>query len=175
MSKRKTHEEYVAQVADINPDIEVIGTYIANNKKVLHRCKIDGTEWMADPHHILSGQGCPLCSMSRGEKEVREYLIKHNILFTPQYTFDQCKNKKSLPFDFYLPDYNICIEYDGIQHFEPIERFGGIEKFTEQQHNDLIKTNFCKNNNIKLLRIRYDEDIDVKLNELFKLIAIQNY
>lgn len=164
-NKRKTQQEYIFDVKNIDSNIEVIGTYVNAKTKILHRCKIDGIEWMADPHHILFGQGCPLCNMSRGEKEVRDYLIENNVIFIPQYTFDECKNKKLLPFDFYLPDYNACVEYDGIQHFKPIERFGGIEKFVEQQHNDLIKTNFCENNNIKLLRIRYDEDVDIKLNE----------
>lgn len=163
-NKRKTHQEYVADVKNIDSNIEVIETYINAKTKILHKCKIDGTEWMMDPHHILIGRGCPLCNISRGEKEIRDYLIGHNITFIPQYTFDKCKNKKLLPFDFYLPDYNACIEYDGVQHFEPIERFGGIEKFVEQQHNDLIKTSFCESNNINLLRIRYNEDINIKLD-----------
>jgi hypothetical protein len=53
----------------------------------------------------------------------------------------------------------MCIEYDGRQHFEPAECFGGEEGFIETQQNDLIKNNYCKKNNITLLRIRYDENI----------------
>lgn len=62
MGRRKTHEEYVAQVAEINPNIEVIGQYVNANVKILHRCKIDDQEWMATPDHILHGTSCPYCS-----------------------------------------------------------------------------------------------------------------
>lgn len=62
MSRRKTHDEYVAQVADVNPNIEVIGKYINAKVKILHRCKIDNQEWMASPDHILHGTSCPYCS-----------------------------------------------------------------------------------------------------------------
>ena len=65
-----------------------------------------------------------------------------------------------MPFDFYLPDYNMCIEYDGIQHFEPTECFGGEKRFLETQQNDLIKTRYCEQNDIILLRIRYNENIN---------------
>lgn len=60
-------------------------------------------------------------------------------------------------FDFYLPDHNTCIEYDGIQHFKIIEYFGGRSGFMKQKHRDKIKNNYCKENNIKLLRISYND------------------
>lgn len=156
----KTQERYIQEVAEINPDIEVIGQYINNNTPILHRCRIDGSDFLAYPHNILNGQGCPVCKESRGEKDVRHYLQKHKIKFEPQYKFKDCKRKRCLPFDFYLPDYNMCIEYDGRQHFEPAECFGGVESFIETQQNDLIKNKYCEDNNIILLRIRYDENIN---------------
>lgn len=61
MAKRKTQEEYIAEVSMINPNVEVLGQYIDSNTKILHRCKIDGYEWNAYPTHILSGHGCPVC------------------------------------------------------------------------------------------------------------------
>lgn len=77
--------------------------------------------------------------------------------------FLDCCNIKPLPFDFYLPEYNVCIEYDGIQHFEPT-RFNkkmtieeANDNFIQQKFRDEIKNNYCKNNNIKLLRIPYTE------------------
>lgn len=68
--------------------------------------------------------------------------------------FDGCKNQKKLPFDFYLNDFNIIIEYDGIQHFKP--SFNEKE-FKNIKVNDEIKNKFCKDNNIKLIRIPYWE------------------
>lgn len=59
---KKTQEEYVAQVVEVNPNIEVIGAYINSNKPILHRCRIDGYQWNAYPTHILAGHGCPVCT-----------------------------------------------------------------------------------------------------------------
>ena len=75
--------------------------------------------------------------------------------------------KKMLPFDFYLTDYNACIEYDGEQHYNPIVFFGGEEKLEKTIYRDKIKTDYCLANNIKLLRIRYDDDITKSLENFF--------
>ena len=61
MSKKKTHEEYVKQVYEVNKNIDVIGTYVDSKTKVKHRCKIDGHKWFALPGNILSGHGCSEC------------------------------------------------------------------------------------------------------------------
>lgn len=105
-------------------------------------------------HGIITGNHNYL---SFGEQKTKESLIALNINFIQEYKFSDCKNKKPLPFDFYLPDYNICIECDGIQHFKPIKYYGGEEKFIQRQQNDKIKTQYCKNNNIKLIRIPYQD------------------
>jgi very-short-patch-repair endonuclease len=83
--------------------------------------------------------------------------------------FKNCKNKKQLFFDFFLPDFNCCIEYDGIQHFEIVEFFGGEKSFNERLINDNIKNDFCEENNISLLRISYKDNI----NEILEKIIIE--
>lgn len=173
--KKRTHEEYVAEVKNINQNIEVIGIYSGVHTPILHKCIIDGNEWMASPSNILHGKGCPLCNDSKGEKEIQKYLTNKNISFIPQYRFKDCRNKNPLPFDFYLDDYNVCIEYDGIQHFEPRNLFGGIVAFEDIKKHDTIKTNYCLANNIKLLRIRYDEDVIIVLDNFFNHLITQNY
>ena len=72
---------------------------------------------------------CKYCSNknSKGEERIETFLENNNFHYKVHYRFDDCKCKNPLPFDFYLPKYNICIEYDGIQHFEPID-FAGKEK-----------------------------------------------
>lgn len=167
VANRKTHEEYVSEVAIINPTIEVIGQYNGTHMKILHKCLIDGAEWMATPHDILEGKGCPTCNMSCGENIVRNYLIQNKIKFSYNYTFDDCRNIKPLPFDFYLPEYNVCIEYDGEQHFKPIDVFGGAKEFYERISRDKIKTDYCMNHNITLLRIPYDQDVKLILDDYF--------
>ena len=66
-----------------------------------------------------------------------------------------CKDVNKLRFDFYLPEYNTCIEFDGLQHFKPIERFGGVEYFEDIKKKDKIKNEFCFDNKIELIRISY--------------------
>lgn len=163
--RTKTHEEFLYNVGNATNDIDVIGTYVNANTPILCRCKICGREWSPLPSNILSGHGCPQCCLSFGEKAVSLYFKNNDIWYESQKTFDGCRNKKMLPFDFYIPEYCMCIEYDGLQHFEPIDFFGGEEGFKQRKINDNIKTEFCKQNNIQLLRIRYDEDIESVLDE----------
>ena len=106
---------------------------------------------------------------SIGERMISEYMNLNNINFERQKKFKNCRHKKRLSFDFYLPDSNICIEYNGIQHYEPVEHFGGQDRFKNQLLHDNIKREYCENNNIKLIIIiRYDEDIDEKLTQCLK-------
>ncbi len=113
----------------------------------------------------LRGNGCARCFESVGELSISEFLIKNNIKFIPQKKFKNCKSRmqnKLLPFDFYIPEFNFCIEYDGEQHYTPV-RFRGISiekaihSFGRTQENDKIKTQYCLDNNIGLLRIPYTE------------------
>lgn len=168
----KSHEQYVKDVANINADIEVIGEYISSRAPILHRCKIDGCVWMVRPHNILSGKGCPHCKESQGEKQIRVWLNDRNIEYKYQYPFEDCKDKKMLPFDFYLPTLNLCIEYDGVQHFEPIDFAGrgdewALSQLKMTQLHDKIKTNYCQDNNIALLRIPYFANIKEELEKFF--------
>lgn len=104
---------------------------------------------------ISNGVRCSCKSESKGELEVERILNIFNIEYIPQYKFYNCKNKRSLPFDFYLPKYNTCIEYQGRQHYESVEIFGGEKQLLIQKNNDNIKREYCKNNNIKLVEIPY--------------------
>jgi hypothetical protein len=99
---------------------------------------------------------CYSCSRkeSEGERDIRNFLELHNVEFVQEKRFVDCRDTKPLPFDFYLPNYNLCIEFDGGQHFEP--KFGE-EKFKITQKHDNIKNQYCIDNNISLLRIPYWE------------------
>jgi len=125
-------------------------------------CLKHGEFLQAPKDHINQKQGCPSCRESKGEREISNILNELKITFHRQYKFEDCFSKRPLPFDFYLPTKNICIEFDGIQHFKPISKFGGLEGFSYISHNDAIKNKFCKENNIKLLRISYKEKNKIK-------------
>lgn len=106
--------------------------------------------------------GCPHCRESKGEKEIRRILIENDIEFIKEYRIKDCKFKTSLPFDFYLPKLNIFIEYDGEYHYQIIDFFGGLDKFISRKINDTIKTEYCKRNDIKLIRIPYWEKNNIE-------------
>ena len=136
--------------------------YITSHIKIDINCEKHGV-FKQTPHNHLKGHGCPACNQSKGEEKVSEFLKSKNIIFLPQHRFKDCVDKIPLPFDFYLPDYNTCIEFNGIQHYKPKEYFGGEDGFKNQQKKDKIKSQYCKEKNITLLIIKYNEKIDKKL------------
>lgn len=164
----KPHEQYIVEIDAINPDIEVLEKYINSHTPILHRCKKDGYTWKIEPANILSGQGCPQCQESAGERKVRQWLEKNNIEYIYQKKFKDCRDKKELLFDFYLNKYNSCIEFDGRQHFEPVDFSGKGEEWAQKvffttKRRDEIKDQYCKDNNIHLLRIPYYKNVEEEL------------
>jgi hypothetical protein len=131
--------------------------YVNSQTKIKIICYEHGIFKMK-PNNHLSGQCCPQCrNKSFGEKYINDWLIKHSIEFERQKCFDNCKNIKQLKFDFWIPNKNILIEYDGKQHYEPIKYMGGENGFKSVRINDKIKTEYASNNNFILLRIPYIE------------------
>jgi very-short-patch-repair endonuclease len=130
--------------------------YIDSITKVIIVCKKHG-KFEQTPSHHLSGTGCPTCKLSHGERLLSQILNSFNISYIQQKQFDGCKNIRNLKFDFYIPEHNLCIEYDGIQHFEVSNFFGGEEAFKARQYKDSIKNRYCEENKIDLLRIPYNE------------------
>lgn len=131
--------------------------------KVKIICKKHG-EFSQKPNAHLIGNGCPSCKESKGELLIFKFLEENKIQYNRQKTFKGCKYKSLLFFDFYIPSMNLCIEYDGEFHYLPI--FG--EKYlSETIKRDIIKNQYCLNNNIDLLRISY-RDVD-NISEILKL------
>lgn len=130
--------------------------YNGYNKQIIITCPVHG-DFYQNPFYHLDGCGCSQCTvfLSKGELYIKKFLEDNDIYFLQQKRFDDCKNTYTLPFDFYIPHKNTCIEYDGEQHFSPIEYFGGDEIFERQVQNDNIKNEYCNKHNIQLLRIRY--------------------
>ncbi len=144
--------------------------YLNNKLKVLICCKKHGN-FSQSPSHHLHGSGCPTCKDSKGEKYIKKILKEKNINFESQKSFYDCINpitKRKLPFDFYLTNLNTCIEYDGQQHFEEW-RMSDINlaknKLNGIKFRDNIKTEYCLKKDIKLLRIKFDENPLVIINK----------
>ena len=121
-------------------------------------------------HNHLRGEGCPKCNRSKGENKVINFLISKNINYIEQYriNIDKGINPSGYAFiDFYLPEYNIFIEYNGQQHYIAKDKFGGEIRFQQQLKRDQFVRDYCKNNQIKLIEIMYNENVNDKLiNEL---------
>ena len=131
--------------------------YKNNNSKIDIECVRHGS-FSQYVKHLLGGVvGCRSCieKTSKGELKIIDYLERNDIIFHREKTFEGLIYVTSLRFDFYLPKYNVCIEYDGEQHFKPIKHFGGDEMFKIIVERDTIKNEYCLINKIPLLRISY--------------------
>ncbi len=143
--------------------------YKSNQKtKVPIICPKHGLFWQKGFDH-LQGNGCPICKSSHGERLIAQFLIKYNIKFEHQKVFKELYNSKTrryLPLDFYLPDYNLIIEFNGRQHYELIDNAFGSSKadrdFERLQYNDNLKKEFAKRNNIDFLVIKYNQKKEIE-------------
>jgi len=160
MSKtlRKPVIEFINKCNEIHNNIydytEVVYNKLSDKIKII--CKEHGYFYQRAFSH-QQGFGCSKCNKSKGEKGIENFLNKNNIIFEYNKHFETCRNINTLPFDFYIPSMNICIEFDGIQHYESIPYFGGTDKLIYQRKLDNIKNNWCLKNNITLLRIKYKD------------------
>lgn len=125
-------------------------------------------------HNIYQNGGakCPKCinKESIGSETITKWLDEKGFYYIKEYRFSDCRNIRPLPFDFYLPDHDICIEYDGEQHFRPVRHLGGKDHYDKTVKNDKIKNDYCRDNNIELIRISYYENKNISniLEEYFK-------
>ena len=147
--------------------------YINQRSKVMIICTKCNNSFLMTCDNFIRGHGCPFCNVSSGETTISIWLRQHNIEFKSQKTFEGCKNKELLKFDFYIPSENMCIEYDGIGHFEKVNWSGKYtnkqleENLKDTKYRDDIKNKFCKNNGIKLIRINYKQNLIKELCKLF--------
>lgn len=132
-------------------------------KRTLYSCTCDcgTTGIIVQANHLKNGKtkSCG-CLKSYPEEQIATLLTNNKILFEREKKFSDLKYKNKLRFDFYLPDMNLVIEYNGKQHYEFIDYYGDEEDFKIAQLRDRIKQEYCTKNSINYLVIRYDEDIE---------------
>ena len=142
---------------------------------------IEFTDYVTPNEAVESGeidanyfQHLPYMDSFNKEKDVISDFDKYNLKYTPQKTFEDCRDINKLPFDAFLEDYNIAIEYDGEGHYYPIPRYKGDDgtySFERAKLHDKIKNKYCENNSIKLIRIPYWEQNNIEeylISELSK-------
>lgn len=170
-NRKTTVGEFIRKSIIIHKDINGNDKYDYSNvvyvnmyTKVDIICEKHGL-FKQTPTKHLCGQGCPCCKNSKGEDKINSFLKENKILFETQKTFYDCINTKTgrlLKFDFYLPDYNLCVEFDGSQHYEPFRFSKNKEKnnlrLQEIQFRDNIKNEYMLSSSDKsLFRIPYNK------------------
>lgn len=226
IKNKKSHEQFIKEVNELHPEIEILGKYKGSHAKILVRCKIDGHEWSpastsllqknmhgcpkcsakatseritlsheefmerfskcgnnyisiigkyitadeyincycnicnkpfkSTPSRLLGGAGCTICKASKGEKRVMSFLDTNNIRYDFQVKYDGLigVGYGLLSYDFYLPTYNLLIEYQGLFH-DGSGRDYTKENLEVQQEHDKRKREYASKQNIKLLEIWY--------------------
>lgn len=173
-NKRKTKEEFQRDLNRLYGDkYEVLGEYVNNKTKIkifCHNKNANGQEhgiFYIKPNDLICGHGCKRCVHSKLEEEIEKILIENNIQYETQKIFKDWLGEQRL--DFYLPYYNVAIECQGRQHFEPVD-FGGngkdwaVENFEKIKKLDQKKFELCKNNGII---IYYFSDKDYECENLY--------
>lgn len=157
---RRTEQEFVGECRAVHGDRYdySMTSYTGMGCRITVACPDHGVFSQSAKDH-LRGHGCPKCSSSKGERLIAGILEKLGIEFEEGRSFDGCKGHSGgiLPFDFYIPSKKIAIEFDGRQHFGPVEAFGGKEAYEAQVRNDAIRDEWCARNGIRMVRIKHDE------------------
>lgn len=144
--------------------------YINSNTKIKIKCLECGNELVVLPNSFLQGRGCSHGRKSFGEKIIKQFLIENNINYIQEAVFVDLIgiNGGKLRFDFWLPDLNTVIEFQGKQHYEIRESWDGKSdtNLNIRQLNDQIKRDYCRNNNIKEIEIPYTD-----LRNIYKILT----
>ena len=161
-NKNYTHKEFVDKInIKYGDEYIILDKYKRMIDYIIVQRTICGHIFSISPHNLLNhDRGCPICKESHGEKRIRRFLDKYNIKYIRQYKFDDCKNKRCLPFDFAIFNNDnilFLVEYDGLQHERPYDRFGGEKAFIQIKLHDKIKNDYCDDNNIILIRISHSK------------------
>jgi len=155
--KRKDEKEVLKKLKENHPYLELLDeNYKGISKKYNFKCKRCNSINKISLKNLLDDKtSCPSCRSTSGERKIESALKKYNIKYETQHTFKDLVLERLLRCDFYIPSVNMVVEYNGKQHYEPIEFFGGEEYFIIVQKRDNIKKEYCKKNNISFLEISY--------------------
>lgn len=175
LNDRLSHSDFIERMKNINPFLEIIGEYKTCTTPLEARCSVCGKIFSTKPEGLLRKTGCPYCNLSKGERDVSIFLDRNCIKYVQQKKYDDLTGLGGgkLAYDFYLPDYNLLVEYQGKQHCEPIKGFVEGERFEHVKEHDYRKKKYAEKHNIQLLEIWYNENIEQKLKETLNLETVE--
>lgn len=175
-----SNDQFIERLKNINKNIIPLDTYINTTTKIRFKCKIHDCIFETSPRNFLykGGRGCPYCNQSLGEKKMIMLLEQFGFNISKQHTFDDCKNISKLRFDGYDKNNKIAYEYQGQQHYKPVDFAGKGQDWALEQYNmgkkrDVIKQKYCINNNIQLIEVpywEYDNMENFLRDKIFKYI-----
>lgn len=173
-NNRLTTEEFIKRSNLIHNYLyDYSKTEIINSTNpVIIICKKHGEFKQIPTVHYIKKCGCPNCKLSKGEEKIKLCLDEMKVEYEQQKKFIDCLNIKELPFDFYIPKYNLCIEYDGQQHFDKNNLLNKKEgSFDDRIKCDEIKNEYCLMNDIKMVRIPYTDFEKINLDYIKELLC----
>lgn len=154
----------------LSDEYQVLNEFDNGKVEAILRHNTCGSSYSTKAIYFRRGSRCPVCNESKGERAIRMFLQRNYVEFKAQESLEGCVDKQLLPFDFVIKNYRkqiLAIEFDGEEHYKPIEFFGGLKKYTDRKRKDAIKTQYCADNGIPLIRIPYwdFDNIDAILTE----------
>ena len=157
---KKTDAQFKKEVFDlVGDEYTFLNAYVNNKTKLRVKHNKCGYVYKVTPTDFFHKHNrCSYCNSPKGETIITKLLDTLNINYEPQKTFDDLRDTQPLSYDFFVPDQNILIEYQGIQHYEPIDYFGGNSAFERQQKHDKMKANYAKDHGYNLIAVPYTED-----------------
>lgn len=160
--KKKTHEEFVEKLRNKNiyfESFEILDKYVNDDTKLRCRCNKCNSIWEVTPRSLNQGHSCPNCLKPKGEERIEHYLKELHIDYESQKRFIDLRGtgNKLLSYDYYIPCNNTLIEYQGKQHYLPLEFFGGENQLIIQQEHDRRKREYAFSNGYEFIEIPYWE------------------
>ena len=153
-NKKKTTQQIIEEIKNAQPysdyDYDEV-VYKGIHRHIKLKCNKCGTIFYNSPSNLIKNKnGCPGCNASQMEIEMKDFLSKNNINYETEKTFEWLKNQGNMFLDFYLPDFNVTIECQGIQHFKDVNFGNSVSLVKETQMRDRIKKELCEKHNIKV-------------------------
>tara|TARA_B100001057_G_scaffold463613_1_gene517771 strand:+ start:14173 stop:15285 length:1113 start_codon:yes stop_codon:yes gene_type:complete len=167
-STKKTLEDFIAEAQQVHGHIYNYDRveYVNNKTPITVVCKGHGPFKTNPNRHVSQKQGCPRCRESLGERQIAHILEVNGIEFKREYKFDGSLFR----YDFFLPKFEVLIEFHGIQHYEPVERFGGYEALEETKMRDWDKVKLANSKQIPLVVLNY---LDLDRRRLRKMLSLE--
>lgn len=169
---RQTEEQALKRLVEVHGSLYQYCNYKSYMESIDICCPEHG--WFNQKYYNhIRGTGCPKCKNSKGEKAIARLLESKGIAYIKQHRFDDCINPNTsypLYFDFFLPEKKCCIEYDGEQHFKPVKFHKKMTDetakslFEECKQRDAVKTKYCQDNNLQLIRVGYKDLKNFEIN-----------